>query len=973
MFRLSAVVTLWILAWIPLSAQDTDTSWYRGQTDYLKIPVANDGLVLLTGADLSEAGFPLSELGSRHLVLYEHGVPIPFYLSSGGEGRVAQNDSLIFYGRRNTGRADRWAYGNPDVEQSSSHFSLFTDTTYYWLTTQSAASSNLSRAAAVGPPTATISAHRDTLHLEEDVLYYGGDSNLAKSPLYTRGEGYYWARLLHSSTAPVGRTFRAELPDRTDADSILVTARVASETAVRHKLSMNIDNRGDLTLLDEADWSGYQSQTLRGGVAATEHEGTEFNTRILSTNDFNSNPNRTFVDWIRISYTRSVNLNRAGEVCAPSVANQTVRLNLTAPLAEPTYVLDRTAQTLNSVQTGHTDVIVTLDAAGCIIFSALSSFQRPEGIRLSTSADVLADDGLAADYVIITRPALRESAEQLAAYRGSQYRTRIVYQDDIFDEFDGGRPTPIAIRRFVNATQRWQLAPRFFVFWGDTEHPIKKRPLHEWEVITFGDTPADNWFMLSSEANVLFEQAATGRVPIRSNSQGAFFVDKMNRYENSPAGPWQRRMLLLAGSNNVAERNLLSTYTTRWGTVSYDAPAAMDTLHFRNRSRTTELLDPSLRDTLRATLQRGVSWLNYFGHAAATTWLISLDPPEQFANANRLPVVVSVGCHTGNFTVAPLDDSRNTLAYGEDLVLQGLSGAIAHWGSGSQSTISQPGILTEHLHSVVFADTVRVLGEAVRLAKNKWASTTNAGLFTQHIALQYGLIGDPATQLNIPTEPDLLVSPEDILIQPETPLVADSSFTTQFTVRNQGLALPESTQVRISIANAQGQQLDFFRTVPPLRSAAQLEQRIPLSDAFLGMNTLEVEVDYGDRVREQDEGNNTAQAGADVQTEGLTLLSPGRYQHVQDLALSVYVAAEAYEQREIEFQLDLAPDFSSEALVETSLPAAAQVVWRPETAQLPTPSLVHWRARLKTPEVTHSWTQSALLLSADLPNPTAPA
>ena len=67
----------------------------------------------------------------------------------------------------------------------------------------------------------------------------------------------------------------------------------------------------------------------------------------------------------------------------------------------------------------------------------------------------------------------------------------------------------------------------------------------------------------------------------------------------------------------------------------------MDTLNFH---RTTETaLDPTFQDTLRVAIREGATWMTYFGHSAATTWEIVIDEPEDFDNAPRLPLAISLG------------------------------------------------------------------------------------------------------------------------------------------------------------------------------------------------------------------------------------------------------------------------------------------------------------------------------------------
>ncbi|MBU1105535.1 MAG: hypothetical protein KKB51_02610, partial [Candidatus Riflebacteria bacterium] len=60
----------------------------------------------------------------------------------------------------------------------------------------------------------------------------------------------------------------------------------------------------------------------------------------------------------------------------------------------------------------------------------------------------------------------------------------------------------------------------------------------------------------------------------------------------------------------------------------------------------------SLKDKVSATVNRGVSLINYMGHGSTTAWSttgFSSTDCETLQNALRLPVIISVACVNGNF------------------------------------------------------------------------------------------------------------------------------------------------------------------------------------------------------------------------------------------------------------------------------------------------------------------------------------
>ncbi len=254
--------------------------------------------------------------------------------------------------------------------------------------------------------------------------------------------------------------------------------------------------------------------------------------------------------------------------------------------------------------------------------TSASAIRTPAGFALDQSSD-WANTMNEADYVIITTPFLRPSAEALATYRSTQsgFRTLIVDVQDLYDQFDYGRPTPLAIRRFVHQMQQWRTAPRYLVFWGDAMYAYEKRINNlsrpDWEVISYGKASSDGWFAMQFDnPDDWTEVLATGRIPIRDNDAGLTFVQKVQDYEAKPLEEWQKRMLMLVGGRGPGQQATLQSFNRPWGLRATAAPAGMDTLNFFRDSEAP--LTEAFRDTLRVALQEGASWLSYFGHSAAT-------------------------------------------------------------------------------------------------------------------------------------------------------------------------------------------------------------------------------------------------------------------------------------------------------------------------------------------------------------------
>ena len=677
-----------------------DASWYTDSPAFVKIGVVEDGVYRVTGNELAQTGLNLSEVNPTSIRIIENGSEIPVWIEGGGAGTLASSDAVVFVGRQNQGDDEAWAYNYDASLQSSDYFSLFSDTTWYWLTWQGAAGlryENINPNQDIGA-TVLIDALRDTLHLEKDSVYYFGDSDDAGQPEYTRAEGYLWRSMSHADTSPIEEFFALSLSDIENSANLLhVSTKISSGSAPRHRVTLHLEVDGTpidcTTCTAEADWNNYRFQTLDISIPQSlVAAGSEVQAVIISHNEFNSIPNRILVDWVEASYVRNLNMD-AESLRFISGSSGARTYSISNDASSSLTVFNTTQNRRYSVAGAAVQSFADVSSTNSEYWAVRGdAYRTPVRLQFQTSTD-LSSEAETVDYLIITTSALTPSANQLAAYRNTAdgYNVRIVDQANIFDQFDYGRPTPIAIRRFVHATQQWNNPPDFVMFWGDVLRPEDnraRRALFPWETISFGYSPADGWFGLQQNGlDDWIERPAIGRIPIRDNETGAFFVQKITNYESAAIGDWQKRFMLLVGGQTEFEQARLRNHSNNWGQHALGTPAGMDTLQFFKTASAP--LDPSFQDALSQAFEDGAAWVSYFGHSAADTWEIVTDAPEEYNNADRLPVVLSMGCNTGNFAGGRFE-LADRLVYGERLVLASMNGAIAHWGSSSASTIDQP-------------------------------------------------------------------------------------------------------------------------------------------------------------------------------------------------------------------------------------------------------------------------------------------
>ena len=983
---------------------DYDTAWYTEGAPYVKIDVAADGIYRLSGGDIADAlpsGTSLSSIDPATLQLFERGQEVPLDVQT-SSASLGPDGAIVFVGQRNRGTDENWAYNDNPAWQSSTHHSLYTDTTTYWLTWgqtdrgQRYASADTD---AVSPTTAV----RDTAWAERDTRYYYGRPRENGSPLYTESEGYYWHRFTHNNTAP--RTFmhtlRVDRRDPTASVPLDLRLRLEAETNSCHRVEvearLGADGNASFETLGTQSWQGLSRITFEAEVAPERIPSGGLDLRITSYNSgFDSScpppastPNYVLLDWIAADYTRTLRA-RAGDwqrLVLPNTGPYSLSLqeHSGAPVAySPEAAQKATANTSGQLSLNN-------EAAGAAYWVAgENGYKTPVQLQPHTGTDWAIPSAHAADYVLVVPPALEASGQAMAEYRSVQggYDVSVVPLQDIFDAFDYGRPSPVALRRFAHQTREWNAIPRFLSLWGDAQHPIYTNGINDrtppWSIPSFGYSPSDGWFAMQQDGpSDWSEFMAVGRIPVRTNAQGELFLNKLETYETAPLDLWQQRMMLIAGGTNPSEQQSLQFYSNRWGewaTGTEDSlyVAGMDTTRFYKR--VDDVLDTSLQDSLATSLQRGAGWLSYFGHSGAQTWEIVTDPPEQFNNAGRLPVVVSLGCRTGSFAGGRFEVA-SAPSLGEQLVVGSLqdngtptggseNGGIAHWGTSALGNRIPSARLNDELVDRVFRDTMRVLGPAIQDAKSDVASRFgNSTTYRRHL-LQYGLLGDPATEIAIAGKPDFHVTSDAIRISPSSP-TPDDDLTVELRLRNRGIVAHDSVTVALEWSRPDGSTNMRERRIPRFAVERLESFTFALDGTSIGTNTFRATIDPEQVYSEEVETNNAATREQVVFDTNVTLITPHDQHTVPtqtpNLRFNLVRQSDFDAPLPVTVQVDTSASFDSPALqTHTPTVEGAIVEWTPEP--LSDKTVHYWRARIESDgSSVATWSTRAFAVDTSAP------
>ncbi len=343
-----------------------------------------------------------------------------------------------------------------------------------------------------------------------------------------------------------------------------------------------------------------------------------------------------------------------------------------------------------------------------------------------------------AEYVVITVPELQAEAQRLADYRGGKgLSSKVVLLGDLYDEFNYGWTEAPAIRTFLTyAARQWAVPPRYVVLAGEGTYDYRNlRGTGDNLVPTMmaagpqGIFPSDGWYADLNQDRV--PDMAVGRIPALSAAELGAFIDKLIGYEDGEGGSWKQSVLLAA--DNADDGGDFQS-------ASEDVEGYMPRDYSVQRLYLADHTVPQARSLLKEAVDDGVVFLNYFGHGAldllAAERLLQSADVAAWANAGRLPVMVSLTCMVGQYALPGFDCLSEVL-------LLSSGGAVASWSPTGLSINQEARILATHFYRAIFRDGETVLGNAIVRAMRQYAKAGGGS----YLLLTYNLLGDPASRL----------------------------------------------------------------------------------------------------------------------------------------------------------------------------------------------------------------------------------
>lgn len=444
-------------------------------------------------------------------------------------------------------------------------------------------------------------------------------------------------------------------------------------------------------------------------------------------------------------------------------------------VGQNTVTLKKTSGATTTMRLDH--ITLTFDTPKGLADLNTTTFSEPTVVGKVNNQDHHADTPVDMVIIIPASRKLQAQAERLKQLHESKdaLRVRIVAADELYNEFSSGTPEGNAYRRYLKmlydrATTENDM-PRYLLLLGDCAWD-NRMLCSEWNAASPDDYllayesensfsivycyVSDDYFCLLDDGEEIAKyigkpDVAVGRIPVRTEDEAKAVVDKIESYRNNEyAGDWQNLVCIMGddGDNNQhmeAANDIATIIETQHPAfqirkVYWDAYPRVTT--------TTGNSYPAVRSLVRQQMRDGALLMNYSGHGGPAS--ISHEMVLQLsdfteATSMRLPLWITASCD-----IMPFDGQTDNI--GEKSLLNKKGGSIAFFGTSRTVFMDRNLIINRAFIKYVLGTDKNgnriPMGEAVRLAKNELVDAKTDRTVNK---LNYGLLGDPALALAVPT------------------------------------------------------------------------------------------------------------------------------------------------------------------------------------------------------------------------------
>ena len=866
----SSIAKEWTSKAVDLSSKKVQNSnyWYNPANEYYKLYVKQKGVYRISYQDLYNAGFRGANVPDSSIAIYSSGVQIPLYVVDKDANQIfSQGDYIEFVGA-------------PAPSTPNAYFNIYNLSNIYWLTFRSD-----SAGLRYKPDDATPVIWEKDYGIALETAHYEKDSIYERLGRAADDQRDYW---FWGKAAVYGNQTLSAFESHFDGDpNISADSSLYSFTIDMHGITANTNCPDEHKayfylsgkLLDTAAWgNGIQTRytfnrkiALRdsvpfypiGNVLQVKVTGENCNIGGVKSDEIR-------INWFEIAYWKNLRAIGHNNLIFSSHPNafgiyrywtwqwKDSSVQVFIP-ADNKLITHAAWDTTYGGTYKFVDTVFSPKEYYC---KSSDYFLTTDSIVKNINSDLR---GLtnAADYIIIAHPKFRTIAEQLKAFRETtpldsnviNPRVKIVYIQDIYNEFSNGLLDPYALKYFAKyAFENWSgNAPSYIVLLGDMswdyrhlipesrENYIPSLPFH---MDTYGQCVSDN-NIVAIAGDDYIPDMVIGRISIETVDEGQVVLNKTKNYPADNSKDWKRNVTLVSSGVNQEDENQMqfNEYSVKLET-SYIKPVGIKTtkiMRYPNKPEHMQFQGGGAE--IRKAIDDGTVLLNYYGHGGGYQWDLTFlnDDIYQLHNPLRLPVISSITCYTAHFD--------NQDVFGEQFLKVPNKGCVGFWGSSGLTSWGSGTPIDESLFHYIFTMKEHNIGKAILKAK------ADAGFGAQGQIAVLVYLGEPALTLALPTKTDFNISSGCITASKDKLLKGDT-VSIKIILNNTGVVFSDSVSIEISAASSDtSYSLGTIKKGPFYLSDSCFVNWIPIKG---GQYTLTAKINENNVVPEEDHSDNAA-------------------------------------------------------------------------------------------------------------------
>ncbi|MCF2491473.1 C25 family cysteine peptidase [Dyadobacter sp. CY347] len=855
--------------WGPPYASD----WINYDQAYVKIGIAKKGIHKIAFASLPK-DFPIS--APEKLQLWRRGKQVSIISTA--------NQEILFYGVPNDGASDSLLY-RPMSSRINPYFSMYSDEGSYFLTVGDS----------VGERTRIIDKPADSKMLP--LMFHNEIVTTVFKEAYTLSTAeFVSAPDFLNSFFEFGASRSSKIQDKDGAGSISGNlelknlANTANTPSIKllihgrsnkeHKIEVHVGkNAKSLRLVDVVVVSGFSPMeytfTLRPEDVDAANKG------LISLKSVKADIlDRFSLTYFSVEFPQLFQTDKlfSKEFRLDPVANDISKilfkdaspdytfLDISSP-DKPIVLKGSSEGLLVPRQAGKTQLLL---AAKEIIDVNVGRMKLIKFKRISPKES---------NYIIVTTDSLFESATQYANYRESQagggFKTLVIDIQDVYNKFNYGEPSPVAIRKFMSYMLLEGGKDKYlFIIGKSITHNEKMKRELPGEVPTIG-YPASDMLLVEGIAGAAKDVPAmpVGRLTAFTNQHVTDYLKKVKNYESNIIADygWRKNVLHLNGGKTVGEILQLKGLLSDLESDVMDGQLGGNVKHYVKQQAMAE--PESVNIT--ADVNTGVGLITFFGHGSTTITDLDMgyisDAARNYNNLHKYPLMYFNGCGVGNIfsgrsnqkPKTPKSNDRIPLSL--DWLLAPDRGAIAIVANSFESYVSPSAKYLQGLYHFMFTnlETSRLPIGKIMIEVANDITSKSKDKYSIANAHQTILQGDPALRL-------LTVDKSDYAIDP------DESISLLSESVDKSLEVSDSLKVLIKVSNngrfIKGQNIPIRVTYFGKNKVVKTEvlESFPAQNTFKvifynskDIQKIQVQIDPDNLISELNSNNNFAELNVD--------------------------------------------------------------------------------------------------------------